>query len=238
MTFSGPVNRMTLTEQIADSIEASILAEDLYHKKLPSEQALSEQFGVSRTIVREALKLLSARGLVKSRIGGGSYVTKPSASDISQLLVRVIKMDKISDYDVYQMRLLLELASVKALAPIITDEQLQQLGEQVNSMEEHMYDLPVRMEKDIEFHTMIGKMCGNKLFAVMIESMIDVLRDFIAKGIKAAGGNEDGIHRHRIILEALATRNPDIAVKAMQDHLEHSYENIKTQEKDLSNNPE
>jgi len=229
MNLGPKVTRLTMTEQIATSIEEAIIKEDLYREKLPSEQELCEQFGVSRTIIREALKLLSARGLVQSKIGGGSFVTKPTASNIASLLLRIIKMDKISDEEVYQMRLILEISAIKAAAERITEEELLVLSKEVDSMEENMYNLPVRMEKDIEFHVLLGQFSGNRLLSLMIESMVDVLRDFIKKGIQKSGGNEDGIHRHRLILEALRTHNPDIAGCAMRDHLEHSFANVMSQ---------
>lgn len=230
MALGGTLNRVTLTQQIADSIEASIIADNMYHEKLPSEQILCEKFKVSRTIIREALRILNARGLVQSRTGGGSFVTKPSASDISSLLLRVIRMDKISDEEVYQMRLILEVSAVKDVVRRITEEEMQILSDQVDSMERSMFDIPVRMEKDIEFHIMLGKFSGNRLLALMTESMVDVLRDFIERGIKVAGGNEDGVYRHRVILEALKSGDPKIAEKAMIEHLEHSFANVRAQQ--------
>ncbi len=233
INFEGEVTRSTLCEQIVEKIEKAIISEDLYKETLPSEQALCEHFGVSRTIIREALKILAARGLVQSKAGGGSYVTKPQADDISKLLIRIIRMDKISDYDVCQMRLILDVAAARAATARITDEELKELDEQVDSMEENMYDLPVRVDKDVEFHTMIGKFSGNSFLALIVESMTDVLRNFIQRGIETSGGNEDGIYRHRMILDALRTRDPDKVEINVRKHIEHSLENVVIQQQGL-----
>ena len=77
------VSRVNLYEQIAGRLEEWILAHNFKEQeKLPSEQALAEEFNVSRNVVREALKLLKERGLVDSRNGTGSYVTKPDVENL------------------------------------------------------------------------------------------------------------------------------------------------------------
>jgi len=233
INFEGKLTRFTLCEQIVEKIEETIISEDLYNKSLPSEQALCEQFGVSRTIIREALKILDARGLVHSKAGGGSYVTKPQAEDISKLLITIIRMNKISDSDVCQMRLILDVAAARAAAVRITDEELKELDEQVNSMERNMYNIPVRIDKDIEFHVMIGKLSGNFFLALIVESMTDVLRNFIQRGIETSGGNEDGIYRHRMILDALRTKDPDKVEINVRKHIEHSLANVVIQQQGL-----
>lgn len=233
LNFKSELTRTTLCDQIVEKLQESIISEDLYNKSLPSEQALCEQFGVSRTIIREALKILAARGLVKSKTGGGSYVTKPKADDISKLLITIIRMDKISDYDVCQTRLILDVAAARAAAMRIKDEELKELNDQVNSMEENMYNMPLRIDKDVEFHIMLGKFSGNYFLALIVESMTDVLRDFIQKGIESPGGNEDGVYRHRMILDALRARDPDKVEIAVREHIELSLKNVFIQQQDV-----
>ena len=97
------LKRSNLYEQIADAIEKAILGlgeEGIFEEgqdKLPSEQALARKFGVSRTIVREGLKLVKERGLVELRTGEGSYITKPRPEAISKVISRMILMESVSD---------------------------------------------------------------------------------------------------------------------------------------------
>ena len=82
------VKRTNLYEQVADELERAILETGLVSAgddKLPSEQALGVKFGVSRTVIREALKLAKERGLIEQRTGEGSYITKPSPAAISSV---------------------------------------------------------------------------------------------------------------------------------------------------------
>jgi len=96
-----------------------------------------------------------------------------------------------------------------------------------------MYNIPVRIGKDIEFHVMIGKLSGNFFLALIVESMTDVLRNFIQRGIETSGGNEDGIYRHRMILDALRTKDPDKVEINVRKHIEHSLANVVIQQQGL-----
>ncbi len=230
LIMENDVSKVTLCEQVADKIEKAIITHGTEAGRLPSENALAEQFGVSRTIIRESLKLLKARGLVSSRVGGGAYITKPRASDISEMLLRIIKMDRISDDDVYGLRIILEIAAGRSTAQRITEQELAIMEEQINQMEINMHNLPIRIESDIAFHVSLGKFSGNQLLGIVEESMTEVLRYFIERGIAASGGNEDGIYRHRRILEALRTHDPELVEHEIRNHLEHSRLNVQRQQ--------
>ena len=125
LDLSEILNKKPLYEQIADSIEEAIIYKGEAASKLPSEMALSAQFGVSRTIIREALKLLQARGLVEIRVGGGAFITKPESEDVSELLLRIVQMDRIEDKDVYEIRIILEVAAIREAAAMTTAAHIQ-----------------------------------------------------------------------------------------------------------------
>ena len=229
LDLSEILNKKPLYEQIADSIEEAIIYKGEAASKLPSEMALSAQFGVSRTIIREALKLLQARGLVDIRVGGGAFITKPESEDVSELLLRIVQMDRIEDKDVYEIRIILEVAAIREAAARISDKELELLDSQVDGMEAAKGDLAKRVEMDCEFHCLIAKYSGNSMLSLLVESMTGVLRKFIIAGIKSPGGNEDGIEKHRAIIAALRTRDPEAAVQAMTAHLDRSWNNVRSQ---------
>lgn len=229
LILENEVSKVTLCEQVADKIEQAILSHGIESDRLPSENALAEQFGVSRTIIRESLKLLKARGLVSSRVGGGAYITKPQPSDISEMLLRIIRMDNISDDEVFSMRIVLEVAAGRSAASRITDEELATMEELVNQMEVNMGNLPQRIDWDIAFHIAMGKYSGNRVLGVIQESLTEVLRYVIQRGIQANGGNEDGVLRHRRILDALRSHDPDRVEEEILDHLERSRQNVLSQ---------
>jgi len=93
------IKKTNLYEQIADCLEQEIIHSETEIEKLPSEKDLSIQFNVSKTAIREALKVLKERGLITSKNGEGSFVTKPGMSNISDSLNRIVQLGKISDMD-------------------------------------------------------------------------------------------------------------------------------------------
>jgi DNA-binding FadR family transcriptional regulator len=221
------LTKKNLYEQIADALEQAILdPQSSMEGRLPSEQALAERFGVSRTITREALKLLKERGLVMMKNGDGSYTSKPVAGTISDVLVRMIRLDNITDGEVYDMRVTLETAACRGAAVHATGKELDGIERLLNEMEKNKGDLETRIQLDCDFHIAIAKLSRNALLRIFVESMTDVLRKFISKGIQIPGENEDLIRRHREVLEALRTGRPEAADEAMRTHLELSRRNV------------
>ena len=97
MKIDFQVERDSLSEQIAERIQAMILNDKTQvNDKLPSETALAAGFNVSRPIIREALTILKARGLVVQRQGGGSFVTCPDLKSINECMYRAIVMNPAS----------------------------------------------------------------------------------------------------------------------------------------------
>jgi len=225
------INRTHLYEQIAQILENAIIKPDSgMAEKLPSEQALADKFGVSRTVVREALKLLKERGLIELRNGEGSYITKPGSDTVSNAIQRIIHTDGISIDDVYNMRIILEVASCRLAALNASQEDLEKVQLILSEMESRKLDLPVRIGLDADFHIAIAHASRNRLLGMFVETMTALLTDVIGRGIQVPGGNEDGLMRHRSVLEAIRTGDPDTAENAIRDHLDVSRRNVKVVE--------
>ena len=221
------LQKINYYEQIADKLETSILEDTLPENgKLPSETELAKRFNVSRTILRESLKILKERGLVQMKTGDGSYVTRPEASTISGVLNRFIKLDGIKDEDIYVIRYSLELSAVRIAAEKASDAELDAMETLIGKMEKHKKETELRVQLDCDFHIAIARASKNALLAVFIESMTEVLRKVIRRGVLLPGKNEDGIIRHRRILAALRKRDPVLAEKAMKEHLDVSWKNV------------
>ena len=221
------LQKVNFYEQIADILEKSILEDTLAENgKLPSEMELAKQFNVSRTIVREALKLLKERGLVQMKTGDGSYITRPEASTISGVLNRFIKLDGISDEDIYIIRYTLESTAVRIATEKASVAELDNIEAVINEMEKHKNETELRVQLDCDFHIAIALASKNALLAILIESMTEVLRKVIRRGVTLQGKNEDSIIRYRRILAAMRKRNPDLAEEAMREHLDVSWDNV------------
>lgn len=221
------VVRISLYEQIADHLKEIIINENLQeNEKLPSEQTLAEKFGVSRNVIREALKLLKERGLIDLRNGTGSYVKKPEASNLSNIISCIVAMHDIDFKDIYDIRIILETASAEMAASKVTQEQLHYMKQLLEQLNDRSISIRERRECDINFHTAIAEATGNTLLVVFIQTMRNLFMDMIEKGIFIEGGIADASLRHQRIFDALEKRNSTLAKNMMYEHLAASRDNV------------
>lgn len=214
------VQRTNLYEQIAENLEKAILSSSTaVAQRLPSEQELARQFNVSRTVIREALKILRERGLITQKNGGGSYVSKPNIDVVSNAINRLVCMENIDNDNLHTMRIILEVAAGRLAAEHADEEDFAHLQRIIDSMRDRSLDIDERIMKDAEFHITTARASGNELLARFVEVMTILLHDYMAKGSLVLGGINDALLRHGNVLDALRTRDPDIAEKAIRDHL-------------------
>lgn len=215
-----------LYEQIADQLEHEIITLYALGARLPSEQHLAESHQVSRTVMREALKLLKERGLVSSRTGSGAYITHPEAQHISDMLARIIKLEDISVRDIYDLRSILEVAAIRRAVENVTEEELSEMQAMLLLQHDRTLDPLARRESDFAFHLAIARASRNRLLVLMVETMSNVFKEVITTGIFTKGGIDDAIIRHQRILDALKKRDADYAAYTMYSHLHHSEMNV------------
>ncbi|NLD58127.1 MAG: FadR family transcriptional regulator [Clostridiales bacterium] len=215
-----------LYEQIADRLEREIISLYAVGQRLPSEQHLAERYQVSRTIMREALKLLKERGLVDSRAGSGAYITHPEAQNISDMLARIIKLDGISFHDIYDLRSVFEIAAIRRAVERVTEAELAEMEQLLEKLKDRSLETGARRDLDFEFHLAIARASRNPLLALMVGTMSNVFKEIITAGIFVKGGIDDGIKRHQRILDALKARSADRAAHMMYSHLYHSEMNM------------
>ncbi|MDR2435158.1 MAG: FadR family transcriptional regulator [Treponema sp.] len=220
------VNKINLYEQIADTLEQAIIRQDTRIEKLPSEQELSKRFKVSRTVVREALKILKERGLVQLRNGEGSYISKPNADTVSSAVSRIIQMDNISNDHLHNMRLILETASARLSALHARPKDVKRLEHILEQMREIPLPTDKRIVLDSEFHRTIAYSGGNELLGMFVEVMTLLLKDYMIKGFPNPLSIKNTIMEHNEVLEAIRNRDPDGAEEAIRGHLSAARKNV------------
>jgi GntR family transcriptional repressor for pyruvate dehydrogenase complex len=213
------VNKTNLYEQIADTLEQAIIRSNSPAEKLPSEQELSKRFQVSRTVIREALKVLKERGLIQSRNGEGSYVSKPKTHTISSAVNRIVQMDNISNDDLHSMRLILETAGAKLAALNARPEEIEHLEHILAQMSDETLKLNKRIPLDADFHISIARASGNGLLGMFVEVMTLLLKDYMSKGFFGVTRIRNTLNQHGKILGAIKSRQGDMAETAIYDHL-------------------
>ncbi len=228
--MDAKLHRASLSQQVADLLEQEIIEKYPEGARLPSEQALAERYEVSRTIIREALKTLKERGLIDSKTGSGAYITRPEAQNLSDMVARIIRMDKIGIPSIYDVREILERAAIHRAAKYVTDEELQEMEVMLMKLRDPDLSVEERRDLDFAFHYMIAQASRNELLVLLVETMSIVFKDVISSGIFTEGGIEDAIVRHQVIMDALSARDVKASDAAMKAHLGQSLINAKQYE--------
>jgi len=218
----SPIQSERLYERIVSQIEQRIVAGELKAgDQLPAENELAKQFGVSRTAVREAIKTLSEKRLVEVRPGKGTFITNgmPDAMRHSLGLLMKLGPSNGSSYLV-EVREILEPEIAALAATRITDEYIAAMREAVEVMDTALEDVERFVEADLDFHLALAEGTQNPVIPLLMDSIIDLLREARKRSGMVDGGLHRGQIHHKKILQAVTRRDPRAARKSMQDHLE------------------
>ena len=214
------VRSSRLYEQIVQQVEDSIHRGELKPgDQLPPERELAQQFGVSRTAVREAVKALREKGLVEAYPGRGTFITDGSSYTIRQSLDRMMRTANEGFQNLAEVREILE-PEIAALATTRADqEDLQAMREQVAIMDQAKGDPEAYIEADLDFHLALAEAAANPIILSLIDSIVGLLREQRIGIFQVNGGPERGQYHHKKILEAVERRDPVGAREAMKAHL-------------------
>ena len=214
-----------LYEQIANQIRNLISDGTLRPgDQLPSERELAEQFGVSRTVVREAIRVLGEKGLIEIQAGKGTFVTDSfdKMSDVMRdTLDWVVKVSLANGMlDLVQVRELLEPGIAAIAAEMAEAEEIEIMKKAVVVMDNSMGDADAYVDADLEFHLALAEATQNSVIPVLIDPIIGLLHEQRKRIFKVEGGPQRGQFHHKRILETVIKQDPIAARQAMIAHLE------------------
>ncbi|HKC71945.1 MAG TPA: FadR/GntR family transcriptional regulator [Terriglobales bacterium] len=215
------VRSSRLYEQIVKQIEDSVLKGILKPgDQLPAERELAEQFGVSRTAVREAIKALSEKGLVESYSGRGTFITNGTSHAIRQSLDLIMRIGQAEgSAQLAEVRDILE-PEIAALAALRAEDQhLESLREAINVMDASKHEADAFIEADLDFHLALAEAAANPLILSLIDSIVGLLREQRMRIFQTEGGPERGQYHHRRILKAVENLDAEKARQCMRAHL-------------------
>lgn len=211
-----------LYESIVSHIESQILNGALAPgDQLPSERELTQQFGVSRTAVREAIKALREKGLVEVRLGRGTYVINKTSRAMQRsfnLLVKIGYTDAFSDLT--QIREILEPEIAALAAQYATEDQIQAMRRTVDMLRDSDRNISHLAEADSDFHLILAEATQNKIIPILLDSITALVHDQRYQLLTLPDRGPMTLREHGAILEAIEARNPDAAREAMRLHLE------------------
>ena len=220
------LSRETLSDQIARQLMDYIVIADLQPGDLlPSETKLAENFGVSRSVVREAMRSMAAQGAIEVVSGKGAIVRPVDDSLLRIFFQRAIEVGQGTHIELMEIRRPLEVQSAVLAAQRRTPAEAESILATVAAMAHQLDKLESYAELDVEFHLLVAKAAHNQLLYHLISSIRALLRDVVLAGLQRRERREQ-LERiqavHETIAHAIAESNPDTAGEAMAVHFDEA----------------
>jgi len=208
------LNNRPLYEDVADRLREQIFTKILAPGSWLDEQSLAEQFGISRTPMREAIKVLASEGLVTIKMRRGAYVTEVARKDLEQI---------------FTILSLLEGEAARETASKATEEDLNQLDYWHHRLEKAAADRDIEQFFEIngKFHELIQEIAGNRWMNGVIADLRKVLKLHRRDSLTSTGRLQNSLIEHRAILNALLKRDQAGAESAMRKHLARGLEALR-----------
>jgi GntR family transcriptional repressor for pyruvate dehydrogenase complex len=191
--------------------------------RLPPERDLAEAFGVSRTVVREAVKTLEARSVLETLTGSGVYVRRPDSAMVSRSLRMYLQLLDQDDIDLRlaEIRRVLEVEIAALAAARATAEERQELRRLCQEMRKHAGAPRVLAEMDFQLHLLLAEATRNELFGVLLTPLIEQLREHFVYAWEHYGGRpvESVFAQHEAVVAAVEAGDAELARSAMAAHI-------------------
>ena len=192
-----------LYEEVAELLRQRIFARELEPGSWIDELRIAEELGISRTPLREALKVLAAEGLVTMKVRRGAYVTEVSEKDLR---------------DVYHLLALLESDAARVVAQRASDQQLSTLQAQHQELVAAQNERDRFFEVNEAFHRQLLALSDNKWRSQMVSDLRKVMKLNRHHSLFKQGRIEQSLAEHEAILQALLQRQPEVAAERVSAH--------------------
>lgn len=189
--------------------------------RIPSEHVISEELGVSRNVVREAISQLRADGLIESRQGVGSFVADPKDRNVIRLDPHGLS-DPIELGQFFELRIIIETKAARIAAERISSDGIVRLRQALDRMQGEERLQKGSVDADLDFHMEIARATGNDYIQTFVNFMLLQIRQSIYVARRSAPINEivePTTHEHTDLLAAIARHDPSAAEEAMRFHL-------------------
>ncbi len=198
-----------LYEEVAELLRQRIFNRELAPGSWIDELKLAEEYGISRTPLREALKVLATEGLVTMKVRRGAYVTEVSERDLS---------------DVYHLLALLESDAAGVVATQATDLELKELQTLHRELEKAVTHRERFFEINEAFHMRLLEIANNRWRDQMVADLRKVMKLNRHNSLLKSGRMQESLAEHRSIMEALAARDANATAERMREHFRNGLE--------------
>jgi DNA-binding GntR family transcriptional regulator len=198
-----------LYQEVADRLREKIFARELEPGAWIDELKLAAEWGISRTPLREALKVLAVEGLVTMKVRRGAYVTEMSRDDVSQI---------------YRLLALLESDAAGEVAASASDEQIAELRALHERLEKQARQRDAFFATNERFHFKLLEIAGNRWRSQIVADLRKVMKLNRHHSLFKQGRIAESLAEHRAIMQALEARDGKRAVRLMRDHFDNGLE--------------
>ncbi|MBT3359313.1 MAG: FadR family transcriptional regulator [Rhodospirillales bacterium] len=232
------VRRETLADQVADHVRELIDAEGLQPgDQIPTENEITEKLGVSRGIVREAFRALSASGLINVSSGRRSTVGQLQSGVLEKFFSHALITSQADIHNMMSLRQAIEFSAVRMAAANRSYAHLDRMKTALDGMAASLDVRPVFVIHDFDFHAVVCEASGNVLFKLLLEGLNESILDTMRAGIQnrlTAEENRTVMMLHEDIFKAIENRDETRAETALRCHFDSAItailENITTDE--------
>jgi DNA-binding GntR family transcriptional regulator len=198
-----------LYEEVAELLRQRIFRRELEPGSWIDEVKLAQEYGISRTPLREALKVLAAEGLVTMKVRRGAYVTEVSEQDLAE---------------VYHLLALLESDAAAAVAAHATEPQLKELQKLHRELELAVKDRERFFAVNERFHMRLLEIAGNRWRNQMVADLRKVMKLNRHNSLLKSGRIQESLAEHGGVMQALLARDGEAARRRMQEHFRNGLE--------------
>jgi DNA-binding FadR family transcriptional regulator len=222
--FDKPIVRESIAEMVArrvlDMVKAGVLKPG---DQLPPERDLAQSLNVSRPSVREAMRGLSILGVVRTRQGGGAYISELDADALLGPIQFFLSLEEMNIRELYDARSLVESAVASRAAEQLTDDELRQLETILEEQAGVLNDALAFRMSDYRFHELLWMGARNAFLRRIGQSLNVIGLEFRKRASETEGVLQQSFRDHKRLLDALKARDPEAAATAAARHMRNVY---------------
>lgn len=221
-------SRIRLKDRAAEQLLNMVVADGLGRgERLPPERELVARLGVSRTVVREALNLLEARGLLSIEHGRGAVVSRDSTPAVRETLGLMLRVRPKSLWELLEIRQIFEVEISGLAAERAGPEDIEEMRLQLDKMRAHIDAPEGYVDADVEFHAALARSTRNGVLLTMLDPVVELLRASREISTSQQGSALRALGEHEEILRRVEARDAEGARREMRAHLTATAEDIR-----------
>lgn len=196
--------------------------------KIPSEHELSRTMGVSRVSIREGIQHLVSLGILETRHGEGTFVREIGGEIYFNSLIPLMALNETDIFHVLEYRRIVEKGTAALAAERATDQDVAEMEAVYDRMARARDDVAEFARADLEFHLAVAKATGNSVL-IKVNNVLRSVLSVSMENIVGTLGMHDGLHYHRLLIEAVKTHDASAAEKLMEEHVVRTIERLRTE---------